>query len=211
MLIILYVHQIGMAKRLGDVNAFQAFLQMILPTAVGRMLGLTLFDVRPYNALGNLFKDMIKKRRETGQKYGDLSELLDDAINEGLEMSEAEKIGNCLDMLPAGIEPMSNALSKIFQFLVENEECKERLCAEVKEFADEVDYDRLSQSPYLDAFINESLRLGPMLLVQKRVAMKNTKIGEFSIEKSIEINLIPYLCHTSAEYWPGEFKGVLMV
>ena len=89
--------------------------------------------------------------------------------------------------------------------LVENPEIKERLYAEVKkEFSDGVDYEKLTQNAYLDAFINESLRLGTAVFIQERRAMRDTKIGEFSIEKGTEVYLIPYITHHSADYWPGE-------
>ena len=71
----------------------QSFMQLFLPTTVGRLLKLNALDVEPFNKLGRTFKNMIKQRRATGEKYGDLSELLDDAIDKGLEMSEAEKVG----------------------------------------------------------------------------------------------------------------------
>ena len=195
----------SLVKRIGVVNVIQSFLQLCLPTTVSRLLKLNAFDEVSFNSLGNIFKNMIKQRRATGVKYGDLSETLDDAIDQGLEMSEAEKVGNCMDALLAGTETVSNALCKIVQFLVENPECKERLLAEVKsEFADGVDYERLTQNQYLDAFINESLRLGMSVFVQERTAMKDTKIGEFNIEKGTQIYLIPYIGHTSDEHWPGE-------
>ena len=159
----------------------------------------------PLNSLGRMFEKMVKQRRATGVKYGDLSETLDDAIDKGLEMSEPEKTANSLLAFSVGVETVSNGMCRIFQYLVENPECKERLYAEAKrEFADGIDYERLTQHQYLDAFINESLRLGTTVLVQERTAMKATKIGEFNIAEGTEIYLIPYIVHTSAEYWPGE-------
>lgn len=44
-----------------------------------------------------MFKNLIKQRRQNDNiKYNDLSEMLDDAIDRGLDMNESEKIGNCL-------------------------------------------------------------------------------------------------------------------
>ena len=187
------------------MNVIQSFLQLFLPTAVGRWLKLSMFDIEPFNSLGNLFKNIVKQRRTTGKKYGDLSEVLDDAIDKGLVMSEAEKIGNCIDSFQAGSETLGNSFCRIIQYLVEYPEIKERLYAEIKrEFADGVDYERLTRNAYLDAFINESLRLGADILILKRIAMKDTKIGEFDIEKNTQINLISYIAHTSDEHWPGE-------
>lgn len=179
---------------------------MFLPSAVSRFLKLNPLDVNPSNKLGHIFKKMIKQRRATGVRYGDLSELLDDAIDKGLPMTEGEKIGNTLIAFGAGVETVSNALCRIFQYLVENPEVKDRLYAEVKkEFSNGIEYDQLTQHQYLDAFINECLRLGTAVFVQERRAMQDTKIGEFEIAKGTEIYVIPYITHHSAEYWPSKF------
>lgn len=197
----------NLAKRIGNANLIQSFMQMLLPTAISRLLKLNPMDIVPLNSLGKMFEKMVKQRRTTGIKYGDLSETLDDAIDNGLQMTEQEKIGNSLVAFVVGSEIISSAMCKILQFLAENEQCKERLYAELKkEFADGIEYERLTQHAYLDAFINETLRLGGSALIQERTAMKDTKIGEFEISKGTEIYMIPYILHTSAEYWPGEFK-----
>lgn len=47
------------------------------------------------------------------------------------------------------------------EFLIEHEDLQERLYQELKtEFADEITYEKLVSHAYLDAFLNESFRLG---------------------------------------------------
>ena len=58
--------------------------------------------IEPSIELGRLFKNMVKQRKQAGIKYGDLNELLEDAIDKGLDMNEYEKIGNCLLAFFAG-------------------------------------------------------------------------------------------------------------
>lgn len=56
-------------------------------------------------------------------------------------------------------------------FLSQHEDVQERLRKEViKEFSDEITYEKITQLPYLDAFVNESLRLGGNFLIQTRTA-----------------------------------------
>lgn len=66
---------------------------MFLPKPVTRLLRLNMFDLEPVIALGSTFKSIIKQRRATNLKFGDLSEMLDDAIDNGLEMNDNEKVG----------------------------------------------------------------------------------------------------------------------
>ena len=75
---------------------------MFLPISVSRFLKINGVRVEPSIELGRLFKNMIKQRKQSGIKYGDLNELLEDAIDKGLEMNENEKIGNCLLAFTAG-------------------------------------------------------------------------------------------------------------
>lgn len=65
-----------------------------------------------------------------------------------------------------GVETVSNVLCKSVQFLVENPDIQERLYVELKnEFSDGITYEKLTQCAYLDAFLNESMRLGPPLFI----------------------------------------------
>ena len=56
---------------------------------------------------------------------------------------------------------MSNGLCQITEYLVEYPEIQERLYQELKnEFSDGISYENLTQHAYLDAFFNETFRLG---------------------------------------------------
>ena len=88
---------------------------------------------------------MLKQRRSNGEKYNDLSELLEDAMDKGLDMDENTKIGNCLLAYFAGTETVSGILSQAFRFLMENPEVKEKLLEEIKkEFSNEITYENLT-------------------------------------------------------------------
>lgn len=68
-----------------------------LPEKVCDLLGLNPFNVEPSNTLGNLFKKMIKERKDKGIKYNDLAEQMQQQIKEqNLDISEDTVIGNVL-------------------------------------------------------------------------------------------------------------------
>ena len=95
-----------------------------------------------------------------------------------------------------GIDTVSNALVKTLEFFVKFPEIKDRLYRELKkDFHDGINYENLTQHAYLDAVLNESLRLGTAIFILERRAMKDTYIGEFPIEKGTEIYIIPYISH----------------
>ena len=66
---------------------------------------------------------------------------------------------------------VSNTLAQVFYFLSEHPEVQTKLYDEiVKEFSNGIDYEKLTQNEYLDAVINESLRLRGSVLLQTRTA-----------------------------------------
>lgn len=157
--------------------------------------------------MGSLLRRILKERRSNDERYHDLNELLEDAIDRGVDMSEEEKIGNCLLAFLAGVVTVTNSLSKLFYHLVEYPEIQQRLHAELKrEFSDGITYESLTQHAYLDAVLNESLRFGISFLLQERTAVKDTKLGEFDIKRGQIIYLIPYITHTSSDNYPDPKK-----
>ena len=69
------------------------------------------------------------------------------------------------------MEPVSNALSKALYFLSENPEVQQKLYDEVvRKFSGEIVYEELVQNEYLDAFVQETLRIGGNNLFLTRTA-----------------------------------------
>lgn len=71
-----------------------------------------------------------------------------------------------------GVEPVSNALSKALQFLSENPKAQQKLYKEIqsKFTGDEISYEELTQNEYLEAVVQETLRLGGNILFLTRTA-----------------------------------------
>jgi len=193
---------VKLAKRFGDSSAVAFILQFFLPKWLTRLLKIDFFDLEPINGLGAMFSRVLKERRSTDVRYNDLSETIQQAIDNGLEMDERTKLGNCLLGFLAGVDTVTSALCKVFEYLVIYPDIQERLYQELKsEFSAGITYEALTQHAYLDAFLNETLRLGTQVLVMVKRAAKDTKIGEFEIEKGVEIALIPYLSHRSPDHY----------
>ena len=156
-----------LALRVGDVKLLHIILLNLTPKFLWQWLGLNIFDVEPLNKLGDLFKKMIRQR-DPALRYNDLTELFQDQIRDGKlnNMSEEDSIGNCLLGFFAGTDTTSNALVKIFYYLVTETEVRERLQAELRnEFKEGITYEALIEHRLLDAFVSECLRLGQSALV----------------------------------------------
>lgn len=175
----------------------------ILPTPVSKFLQLQVFNFKPIQILGDYFKRLIKERKKTGIKYNDLTEVLENSVNENkVILSEDEVIGNILLSYFAGVEAVANSIANLLYLLSENPVAQTKLYNEIiKEFNDGIEYEKLTQNEYLDAVINESLRFGTSFLMVTRTAAIDTKLGEYPIEKGTEIRLMTYTPNTKSDYY----------
>ena len=86
---------------------------------------------------------------------------------------------------------MSDNLCSTMMFLIDNPDVKAKLYEEIKkEFSDEITYEKLMENAYLDAVFKENLRLRTSFLGIERRAVKDTKIGDFHIEKGTGVFLV---------------------
>ena len=77
----------------------------------------------------------------------------------------------------AGYDTTSAALSHALYFLAQNIECQQRLAEELKTLTEEFNYENLNQLKYLNAVINETLRMAPPLISIQRECVKDYKLG----------------------------------
>ena len=80
----------------------------------------------------------------------------------------------------------------MFYYLVTEPEVKERLYQELKkDFKDGISYETLVEHQYLDAFVNECLRLGQSVLSLDKLATKDVELaGGYKLEKGDESLMI---------------------
>lgn len=164
------------ATSIGGINVIQMTLMFILPRSISIKLGLNHIKIAPLIDLGDHFKKVLKERRASGIKYNDLSEVLQDAVDdEKVKLTEDEVIGNILLAFFGGMEPIANSTTHLFYYLSEYPAVQEKLYNEiVNEFSDEINYEKLTQNEYLDAVVKETLRLAPGFLLITRTA---TQVG----------------------------------
>ena len=107
----------------------------------------------------------------------------------------------------AGTDTTSSALTKCFYFLCTEPEVRKRLTEELRrDFKDGITYEQLMEHQYLDAFVNESLRLGPSILLLDRTVAKDTQLGEYKLEAGTIVHIVTYLNKTSDKFFPAAEK-----
>uniref|UniRef100_A0A8D3E710 unspecific monooxygenase n=1 Tax=Scophthalmus maximus TaxID=52904 RepID=A0A8D3E710_SCOMX len=131
------------------------------------------------------------------------------SLLEGL--NEHEIISQISILLMAGYETTASALMFLAYNMARNPEIMKRLQKEIDStFPNKgsVQYEALMQMEYLDAVVNESLRLYPPIARIDRVAKETIKIKDITILKDMVVLVPVYALHHDPELWPEpeEFK-----
>ena len=101
--------------------------------------------------------------------------------------SEEQVSGQGIIFMVAGFETTSATLGSLCYQLVKNTEVMERLEGEVEgvieEFGGRIDHETVSNMPYLEAAIKETLRIAPPVARNDRVCNKDFTYGNITIPR----------------------------
>jgi cytochrome P450 len=143
---------------------------------------------------------VLQQRRDRGgPSQQDFVGLLLDA-DERYREHAAFLRDDVLTMIMAGHETISNALCWTLYLLAKHPDVQERLHAELAAGVTDT-IDGLGSLPYLDAVIDESLRLYPPVWIFTRLAEEEDVLGETPIPKGSVMVLCPYVIHRRQDLW----------
>ncbi len=155
-------------------------------------------------------RDYIKKRRREGRDYHDLLQILMDArYADGDGMPDELLLSESMQLLVAGHETSSNALSWLMYLLSRHPECVERIR---EEFASVLNgaplgFADVARMEFTTQVIDESLRLYPPFWMVDREAIENDRVGDIEIPRGTAVIVFIYGAHHSPAYWdnPEQF------
>jgi cytochrome P450 len=125
-----------------------------------------------------------------------LSMLVSARDETGEGMSDDELRDQLVTLLMAGHETTATALAWSFDLLFRNPEAMERLLAEIE--GDDNDY--------LDAVVEEALRLRPVVMFAGRQLRKPMELGGFELEEGTIVGASMYLAHTREDVFPEPYS-----
>jgi cytochrome P450 family 135 len=114
----------------------------------------------------------------------------------GQGMTDAEIRDQLMTLLIAGHETTATALAWAFDLLFRNPEAMERLRAEVA----------TEETAYLDAVIEETLRVRPVVMFTGRQLKKPMTLGGFELEAGTVVGPSIYLAHTRPDLYPEPYR-----
>jgi cytochrome P450 len=136
-----------------------------------------------------------KRRPDLAERDDILSMLLSARFEDGSAMGDRELRDQLMTLLLAGHETTATGLAWTFDLLLHRPEALERLR---RELAD-------GDQEYLDAVINESLRVRPVVPFTGRELREDSELGGYALASGTVVLAAIYLAHTRADVYPDPY------
>lgn len=160
------------------------------------------------DSLHDLLDRLIADRRAAPSGPDLLCRLIEAQTEDGQALTDQEVRDEAITLFLAGHETTSLALSYTLWLLAEHPEAQDRLVAEL----DQVLGDRrptpkdLRALPYLNAVIDESLRLYPPAWTIGRLATTDITMGDMTIPAGAHVLIPQWVVHRDGRWFPGPLR-----
>ena len=156
-----------------------------------------------------ILRDYIRRRRQAAPGHDLLQILMDARYSDGEGMSDELVLSESMQLLVAGHETSSNALSWLLYLLSSRPDCLERLRQEFDCVLDgaALSYSHVPKFEFATQVIQEALRLYPPFWMVDRMALSDDCAANFDIPRGSTVIVFVYGAHHSPRYWdnPASF------
>ena len=157
-----------------------------------------------------IIREIIDERVASKVEINDLLNMLLETRYEdtGEGMSVEQLIDEIKILFIAGHETTANALTFTLHLLGSNPEVQEKVFEEICqiELQTENVIEQLQKMTYLNAVLNESMRLYPPAWITDRQNLEDDCFGQFKIKKDTLIGVSFYELHRNPKYWNNPDK-----
>src|SRR5579863_4879472 len=145
----------------------------------------------------------IRKRRNEAPGHDLLQTLMDARYSDGQGMPDELILSESMQLLVAGHETSSNALSWLFYLLSSRPDCLERVRQEFDSVLGEapLGYADVPKFEFTTQVIMEGLRLYPPFWMIDRTALSDDRAGDLAIPKGSTVIVYVYGAHHAPRYW----------
>ena len=147
--------------------------------------------------------EYIKKRRNEPPGQDLLQTLMDARYSDGEGMSDQLILSESMQLLVAGHETSSNALSWLFYLLSSRPDCLEKVRQEFDSVLGEapLGYADVPKFEFTTQVICEGLRLYPPFWMIDRMAVADDRVGDLDIPSGSTVIVHVYGAHHAPRYW----------
>ncbi|MGI4853110.1 MAG: cytochrome P450 [Janthinobacterium lividum] len=148
--------------------------------------------------------EYIKKRRNEPPAMDLLQTLMDARYADGEGMTDELILSESMQLLVAGHETSSNALSWLLYLLSSRPDCLERCRREFDEVLGDapLGHADVPKFVYTTQVVQEGLRLYPPFWMVDREAIADDRVGEIDIPAGSMVIVHVYGAHHAAKHWP---------
>ncbi|XP_067142854.1 uncharacterized protein [Centruroides vittatus] len=227
---------VTMARKATNIDTPIWALLLILFPKLSILIKVDVF-AETFNFFKNFTLHVIDRREKEKTKSNDFLQLLLDAQKGSLEispedaneddydkeqynfktlpkhktMSSEEMMAQCAMILFGGSDTTTNTLSFVLYHLALSPECQDKLIQEVDDLwsnNEDINFDVLSKTIYLDAVINETLRLNSIAIQLVRECTEEYELQELGIKipKGMNVLIPVYAMHRDKEFFPNPEK-----
>jgi cytochrome P450 len=145
----------------------------------------------------------IKQRRHQEPGHDLLQTLMDARYSDGEGMSDELVLSESMQLLVAGHETSSNALSWMLYLLSSRPDCLERIRQEFDSVLGDapLSYSDVPRFEFATQVIQESLRLYPPFWMIDRMAVEDDRAGDVAIPRGSTVIVFVYGAHHAPRYW----------
>ncbi|NYF53841.1 cytochrome P450 [Tunturiibacter gelidoferens] len=151
----------------------------------------------------SVLMEYIKTRRHQAPGNDLLQTLMDARYSDGEGMSDELVLSESMQLLVAGHETSSNALSWLLYLLSSRPDCLERVREEFHSVLGDapLSFGDVSRLPFTTQVILEALRLYPPFWMVDRMAVADDRVGDVDIPRGSTVIVFVYGAHHAPRYW----------
>ena len=152
-----------------------------------------------------ILMDYIKTRRQQAPGNDLLQTLMDARYSDGEGMSDEMVLSESMQLLVAGHETSSNALSWLLYLLSSRPDWLERVHQEFDSVLGDapLSFGDVTRLEFTTQVIYEALRLYPPFWMVDRMAIADDRVGDIDIPQGSTVIVFVYGAHHAPHYWPS--------
>ena len=155
------------------------------------------------NRAFGILRDYIERRRKEVPGHDLLQILIDARYSDGHAMSDELIVSESMQLLVAGHETSSNALSWLLYLLSSRPDCVEKVREEFDVVLGDrpLSYSDVPKFEFTTQVIMEALRLYPPFWMVDRMALADDRAGDVAIPRGSTVVVFMYGAHHAPQYW----------
>ncbi|XP_028026744.1 cytochrome P450 6B4-like isoform X3 [Bombyx mandarina] len=188
----------------------------VFPTDIHKFFSkllVRIFEARDYKPSERTdFVDLLLNLKKNRHIVGDRLQKIktgDEGADSKLELEVNDDllVAQCVSFFIAGFETSSNSLTFTLYELAKNPDVQKRAQKEVDEYIkkhnNKLDYDCVKELPFVEACIDEALRLYPLFgVISRQTGERYTFPTGLTLDKGDRVHIPVYHLHHDPEYFP---------